>query len=187
MDNYSNYKDIELIELLHYGDEEAFSAIYNRYSIELISFAQTKLFEKEMARDIIHDVFVGIWEKRSNISINENLKAYLYTAVRYQVIRHIRKNIVRETYRDYLNDILPQFDTIEKAIDAKDLQKQLDNKLDTLPSKTKIIFELSRNQDKSINEIAEELNISPQTVKNQLTIALKHLRSAISTLLFTLF
>ncbi len=175
--------DHELILLIKQGDRAAFTEIYKRYAESLAGFAASKLYDLDDARDVLHDLFVKLWEDRATLTINDNLKSFLFAAIRYKIIDKIRRNVTRQEYDLLLQALAqPQANGIEQKLDAKELQQLVDLSLGQLPVKTKLIYQLSRNEHLSIAEIAQRLNLSEQTVKNQLSIALKHLRQAISGL-----
>lgn len=176
-------KDILLIERLRYGDENAFSEIYQLYAASLIGFASSKLYSLEEARDLIHDVFVYLWAEQKKIQIHSSLQSYLFAITRHRIIDHIRRNVTREEYASMLHGLtLDLENNLEKNIEAKDLVKVIEKVVGNLPPRTKEIYRLSRNEYKSISEIAEMLHLSDQTVKNQLTRALKFLRTSLGKL-----
>ena len=173
----------DLIRLLKDGDRAAFTEIYGRYAESLAGFAASKLYDLDDARDVLHDVFVKLWEDRHTITINDNLRSFLFAATRYKIIDKIRRNDTRHEYNTLLQALAePQADSIERQLAAKELQEAVDRSLEQLPAKTRQIYQLSRNEYLSVAEIAEQMNLSEQTIKNQLTIALKHLRQAIGSL-----
>ncbi|TDQ08658.1 RNA polymerase sigma factor [Pedobacter metabolipauper] len=175
--------DLQLADLLQEDDQTAFAEIYNRYAERLTGFASSKLYNLDDARDIIHDVFVRLWEERKQLTINRNLEAYLFTIVRYRIVDKIRKNITREDYMEMVLALQtsPGSD-VEQQIAAKELKQQIDGALDKLSPRVKEIYHLSREENLSISEIAVKLDLSEQTVKNQLTFALKHLRTSLTYL-----
>lgn len=183
MDHYSKLSDNELVILFREGNELAYIEIYNRYVVVLTNFAESKLYSFEDARDLIQDLFTTLWTDRYSITINEHLKAYLFGAVRYQIINRIRKNIIRRDYAEQLKSLSPAYRCLEEELNAKELDATIRSKLSQLPEKTKSIYQRSREQNKTIKEIAEEFNVSDQTVKNQISIALKHLRRSLSVFL----
>jgi RNA polymerase sigma-70 factor (ECF subfamily) len=173
--------DDQLIVLLKKDDRAAFTEIYNRYAESLAGFAASKLYNLEDAKDIIHDLFVKLWRDRDAIVITGGLKTYLFSATRYGVVDKIRRNITRESYAAAAQALEEQYDyNIEQYIAAKELQGLVDKSLNDLPVKTKQIYQLSRNEHWSIAEFAEMHGLAEQTVKNQLTIALKHLRQSVT-------
>lgn len=175
--------DRELIHSLRDEDREAFAEIYRRYAESLAGFAASKLYNLDDAHDVLHDLFVKLWEDRYTLTVNDNLKSFLFAAIRYKIIDKIRRNVTRQEY-DVLMQALaePQANGIEQKLEAKELQQLVNQSLEQLPAKIKQIYLLSRNEHLSITEIAGRLNLSEQTVKNQLSIALKHLRQAIAGL-----
>jgi len=180
MPDIQKLSDNELIQLLKNDDNSAFTEIYNRYAESLAGFAGAKLFHLEDARDILHDIFIKLWEDRNTLLITSNLKSYLFSAVRYRVIDKIRRKVTRQGYSLMIQSAsTANAHGADEIFEAKELQENIDNALRDLPFRTKQIYELSRNQHYTISEIAQMLNISEQTVKNQLTTALKHLRQSI--------
>lgn len=177
---YNSLSDLELVDLLKKDDEVAFTEIYSRYAESLAGFASSKLYSLEDSRDIIHDLFVKLWEERKLLKIDRNLEAYLFTIVRYRIIDKIRKNI---THEDYLEMVLALHTSlgseIEQQIAVKELKQSIRKSLEKLPPRVQEIYHLSREENLSISQIANKLQLSEQTVKNQLTSALKHLRQSI--------
>lgn len=167
----------ELLELLKGGDKAAFTSIYETYAASLTGFAAARLASLEEARDIIHDLFVYLWNERERVQINGSLRSFLFAAARYRIIDHIRKNVTREAYAGMLQRLSDHIisDTEEKLV-VKNLHHTLENAVEDLPSRTKQIYRLSRDRHLAVKEIAHELGVSEQTVKNQLSAALSHLR-----------
>lgn len=186
MTGINNLSDDELLILVKKDHEAAFTEIYNRYVRTLADFAGSKLYSLEDARDLLHDLFVKLWEDRHSLNITTNLKAYLFSAVRYKVIDKIRQNSTRQQYaakeQGAINAI--QYG-IQDQLEAKELQLSINLSLGNLAPRTKEIFLLSRTEQLSIAEIAEKLALSEQTVKNQLSTALKHLRKSVNKDLLT--
>ena len=181
MGTYNILTDLQLIDLLKMDDEDAFAEIYGRYAEQLAGFASSKLFSLEDARDIIQDLFVRIWKDRNQLQVNSNLKAYLFTLVRYRIVDKIRKNVTREEYAVMIMALRAVYEpTIEQQIAAKELQKNIERSLEELSPRVKDIYLLSREHNLSISDIAKHLKLSEQTVKNQLTVALKHLRQSLT-------
>ena len=178
--------DQELLTLLRGGNDAAYAEIYRRYITQLVRFTESKLYDLEEARDLIQDLFTQLWRDRETIVIESNLKAWLFASARHRIIDQIRKNVVRETYSERLRNLSPAFHSLEEELNAKELQSRINTKLSELPEKTQKIYQ-DRENGKTVEEIAEDLHLSGQTVKNQLSIAMKHLRSSLSNFLFLLF
>ena len=188
---YTNLTDEQLIIFLKKDDQRAFAEIYNRYAESLAGFAASKLYSLDDARDIIHDLFVKLWENRDQVYITSSLKSYLFSIVRHRIIDKIRKNITREEYASMVQSlIVPSHDSADKQVEAQELQQSIEKSLNQLPPRVREIYKLSRDEGLSNHEIAEKLNLSEQTVKNQLSAALKHLRGSLSNssiFIFTLW
>lgn len=180
---YNSLNDLQLVNLLKEGNQSAFTEIYNRYAENLTGFASSKLFTLEDARDVIHDVFVKLWEERKQLKIDRNLEAYLFTLTRYRIIDKIRKNITREDYAEMALALRISYASeIEQQITAKEIKQHIGKALGELSPRVQEIYHLSREENLSISEIANKLELSEQTVKNQLTLALKHLRQSLTYL-----
>ncbi|QEH43399.1 RNA polymerase sigma-70 factor [Chitinophaga sp. XS-30] len=188
MNGTANIEESAWILRFRTGDMEAFEWLYNRYAKEMMDFAAGKLVSLEEARDIIHDLLVELWAKREQLHVNQSLRAYLMQAVRFRVIDHLRRNMLREDYKEAMHTAEKEIDnTTGQLIVYRDLDNAITAELDRMPPRAREIYRLSRQQHMSVNEIASTLNISSQTVKNQLTTVLKHLRFSLKKLLFFLF
>lgn len=176
--------DEELLELLKTDDIAAFEEIYNRYWEKLYVAAYKRLHLKEVCEEIVQDFFTKFWINRAHIDIRSSFAGYFFTAIRYQVLNYMEKEMVRTNYKDNLQFNLTNNST-EESVLLNDLTQNLDRAVKELPERCRSIFELSRNEFKSNKEIAEMLDISEKTVENQLTKALRRLRRTISTWLFT--
>lgn len=154
----------------------------------MAGFACSKLYSLEDARDLIHDLFVKLWENRKQLAISSNLKTYLYLLVRHRIIDKIRKNITREEYADGLKYLRYAYhNSIEQKIYLKELEDTIEKSLNELSPRVKEIYQMSRVEELSIKEIAEKLGLAEQTVKNQLSTALKHLQKVLAQVSVTAF
>jgi RNA polymerase sigma-70 factor (ECF subfamily) len=181
MADYGLYTDQDLAERLKAGDHSAFAEIYNRYKFVLHNHAWNKIRNMDEANDALQEVFATLWLKRESINIGSNLSGYLYTSIR----NHLLNVIVRKEVRTrYINSI-QQF-TNEDGIRTDHLVREnmlkaaIEREIAVLPPRMREVFELSRKQHLSHKEIAAIMNTSEQTVKKQMTKALKILRSKLS-------
>lgn len=175
---YSGYTDQQLLSLLKDDNTTAFNTIYNRYSKMLYLYIFSKLDTGEISKDVLQELFISLWEKRHTLSIHESLKSYLYQAARHKIVDIYRKNA---TYRKYLQQLIEHFDaqphTITESIDYKTKTQELFEAINHLPERMKEVFMLSRFENLTVEQIANRLGLSQQTVKNQITKALKILRA----------
>ncbi|WP_158857573.1 RNA polymerase sigma-70 factor [Lunatibacter salilacus] len=182
-----------MLILINKGDREAFNEIYQRYWLNLLQIAVRKVSVQEEAEDIIQDLFVSIWIKRHSLHIHTTLKAYLFSALKYKIINLYESKCVRKNYSSYVSANCKRHDnTTEEMVVYNEVQREFEIGLEKLSPKVKHVFLLSRNDNLSISEIAERLDISQQTVKNQISKALRMLKAhlihgyIISAFIFTL-
>ncbi len=176
-ESYSNKSDQELVQLLKNDDEKAFELIYERYWKKLYTLAFNLLRDPAVCQDLIQDVFYQLWVKRRVHSI-ASLPPYLFTSVRHAVYKAVkmRKAVIdAASLAESLSTESPALNSLHE----KDILGILSETVAALPKKCRQIFLLSREQYLSNHEIAEQLNISPKTVENQLTIALRRLRTSL--------
>ncbi len=187
MDNLSSHTDDELLILLSENNHSAYTEIYKRYSGVLYIHAYNKLRNREEAKDIIQDLFITIWNKRTELNIQTNLSGYLYAAVRNRVFKKLASN---QAKTQYLESIQHSIQTHECITDYMARQNQLaaliESEIHSLPKKMKEIFLLSRQAHLSHKEIATHLKLSEPTVKKQVNNALKVLRVKFGHLLWLL-
>lgn len=184
MHRYPDLSDIELIALVSNKDEQAFSTLYERYFPLLFIYAGKIIPDQEIAKDILQDVFVSLWSKTPQ-DIKTNFSSYMYSAVRYQLFDYIDKQKVRKGYADSLQHFLNQGEcSTDNYLIEKELQQQIEKEVMNLPPKMREIFILSRQENKSYEEIARQSSISPNTVRKQISNALKIMRSKFAFLFF---
>ena len=176
--------DQELLQRIRQEDSKAFELLYEQYWHPLFSFTHRLLKSYDEAQDVVQIVFISFWEKRHHITIRQSLESYLYQAARFQSLKRIEAILNMPEQIDRIQtDFLPVFNDILNRLEEQDTLRQIQEEIQNLPQRTQEIFLLSRQQRLSISEIAHRLNISEQTVKNQLHIALKALRHSIAFLL----
>ncbi|WP_212005312.1 RNA polymerase sigma factor [Chitinophaga sp. HK235] len=176
--------DIELWQLVRKGNLQAFGEIYERYWETLYESAYWRLYDKAAAKDIVQEVFIYCWQKREQIQISESVEAYLRVAVRFKILNHLKSEQAREKYCLLAGRELPEIThSTEESIAGADLQASYQRELQRLPEKMRQLFIDSRDHGLSIREIAEKHALSEQTVKNQLSAALKKLREGLGNFL----
>ena len=167
----------ELLTKFKAGDENAFQILYNAYKGLLYNHAYRKLQNREEVKDIIHEIFLSLWEKREQLTIQENLDAYLFRAVRYKIIDHISKKQSANKYADHFQAFLDSYtDNADHLVRTTILTSLIDQEIERLPPRMKQVFELSRKENLSHKEIAERLDITEQSVRSHVKNALSILR-----------
>ena len=171
------------------GDNAAFRKIFDAYYKYLTVTAYRYLHDGEKAKDIAQDSFVELWNRKESLSLTTGLKAYLRQTTVNKCLNYLK----REKRMDFSEPaMLPE--TPAEAVGQKNLEYEqtknvIQNAVDNLPERCRIIFCMSRFEEKSHKEIAAALNISVKTIENQMTRALKALRAAVAknTVLFIFF
>ena len=177
----------ELLLKIAQGNEHAFTEIYHRYWKLLFSVAANKLYNLADAEEVVQDVFADLWKRRSSIHIHQSLKSYLAAAVKFQVYSLMNKKYRQRQYEESLQQHATAISHIEEQYDLKVLQEQLQQTTAGLPERCRLVYELSREAGLSNKEIAQSLDISEKTVENQMTRALKHLRTSLKSFFSFLF
>ena len=173
---------------LESGDIKAFEMLYNEQYIPLCHFSQRFVFDLDTAREIVQDVFVHIWEKRTSLPVEISLKPYLYTSVRNKSIDYLKHLNVENKFekrriREIQDPANNSFNTNDHPLDGlitKELENSIKDAIENLPEKCKEIFKLSRFKGLKYREIAEELNISVKTVETQMSRAIESLKEKLS-------
>jgi len=162
-----------------------FSELYLSYYPKLLRFAKDYVIAQEDAENIIQDVFEGLWEKRGNLQAVENINAYIFKLVRNKCIDHLRYKLSVDKYNKAAQTAfeieltlkLQSLDSLDAQFMSEgDVEKIVKEAIDSLPAKCREIFLLSRIEGMKYKDIAEKLDISVNTVENQISIALRKLR-----------
>jgi len=162
------------------GDKQAFERMFKEYYPPLCLFAISRVRNAEAAREIVQELFCFLWEHRQQMTIQSSLSGYLYRSVHNACLNYLKhQNIVGRT-RELVADSITYlpFQPDEFAEEAE-LQAALIKALDSMPEKTRQIFEMVRFDGKKYMEVAGALDISVKTVEAHMGAALRHLRSAL--------
>ena len=163
----------ELLQQIKESDKKAFELLFRLYYQPLKKFAAKLLNNTEQAEDLVQEVFVQFWESRNSIK-QTALKSYFYTIVKNKALNQLRHLKVQQKH---IAEILHTSDEfIETEENNEEVKLKLLMSIEKLPTQCKKVFIMSRMDGLKQKEIAEELNISVKTVKNQIGKALKVLR-----------
>lgn len=181
MTDYSNFTDQELTVLLKNGNHTAFTEIYHRYKRLLYTHAYQRLRDEQEVDDIIHELFTALWMKRDQLILKTNLAGYLYTAIRNRILDYVAHQKIESDYLSSFDSFLKRSENFtDFLLREKQLSALIDKEIAALPPKMREVFELSRKENLSHEEIAVKLGITKKTVKSQVNNALKILRSKLS-------
>ena len=180
-----SYSDQELVFLLKKGDIRALEAIYDRYWFPLYRRAYNLINDEEGAKDVVQELMIALWD---NIKAREiDLKAYLFQALKYQAFMLLRKRYTRQQHLDRMRELLKTVDlTTEQTLDLREAETLVRKAVKTLPERCREVFELSRYQHLSDQQIAKKMQISIKTVENQKTKALKLMKKVLKDFMVVL-
>lgn len=177
MQEYLRLADDELLRLISEGDEAAFNTVYQRYMPLLYIYGCKIVSDTDEVKDILQEVFTSIWSKR-NLQISTSFSAYIYAAVRYKLFDYLDKKKIRNGYATSLQQFMEEGECVtDNEVRANELRRQIEKEIDSLPPKMREVFILSREANQTYEEIASQLDISHNTVRKQISNALKIIRS----------
>ena len=170
------------------GSVDAYKTIFNLYYKPLCSFARKYVLDLPIAEDIIQELFVRFWEQRNEIQLTTSIKFYFFQSARNECLNYLKHQGVKEKYRAHILNVSTD-DFFHDKLEEEDINQLIYQTIQSLPPRCKQIFELSRFEGKSFEEIAQELSISRNTIKNQLVNALKQIRRVLekNEILFLFF
>ncbi len=162
-------------------DEKAIKMLYDRFYRALVAYG-CQFVEKEIAEDIVQETFSVLWERQPQFASTSQLSTYLYTTVHNMAFNHLRHQTVRNNYRQDIVDNLQEFmlvDDTTESFSKEEIYRQLFLAVDQLPPRQREVFLLCMEGKKN-KDIAEQLQISAETVKVQKRRAINHLREELS-------
>lgn len=174
--------------------EEVYLSFYSRMK----RFARQYVIREEDAENIVHDIFLELWEKQLDFTSLVNLNGFLFMMLKNRCIDFLRRKtieqqVVDEIQSEYIRTLRLKFESLEaldnKFLNETDIDAVIQNAIDSLPEKCRQIFVMNKIEGKKQKVIAQELNISVHTVESQMAIAYKKLKEALKdyTLLFLFF
>jgi RNA polymerase sigma-70 factor (family 1) len=158
-------------------DKASLEKIYRKYWFKLYIYAFNVLKEREICEDIVQEIFIDLWVKKDKIIIFD-INSYLYQSVKYQIFNHFRRC-------KYKKHLLMKFESmnkhyeIDELYEKKELKTNIGDIISRLPRQRRIIFQMSKYEGLSNKEISRSLNISVQTVKNQISASIKFIRKSL--------
>jgi RNA polymerase sigma-70 factor, ECF subfamily len=159
----------------------AFETIFKTYYKGLYGYACTLIRNEPAAEGIVQQVFLKLWEKKEELSIDVSAKAYLYKSVYNHCLNYIKHQQVKSVHEKYMAKQPVRFaENAEGSVLGKELQQHIQNALDDLPEQCGIIFRMSRFEELKYQEIALRLGLSVKTVEAQMGKALRILRTKLS-------
>lgn len=162
------------------GDEKAFRRIFETFYNPLLRFAYRCVHSEAIAEELVQDVFLWIWEKREEWKVEGKLQSYLFRAVKYKAVDYWRRERTRQRYRKKWSEDQQQYTSpelhFEEGKEEDTFAGAVQQAIEELPGRSRIIYKLSRLEGLTYREIAEVLEISPKTVESHMSRALNFLR-----------
>lgn len=169
----------EILDALRIGDHDAFEVVFIAYYKKIKLFIIGYIKSEEDAEELTEDLFVTLWTKRDSIDTSKSFNAYMHTIARNAAINFLERKHLQNIYLS--NTEFPELSTTaEDELIARELELHIDRIVDQMPNQRKQIYNLSRNEGLSNEEIAMRLNTTKRNVESQLSLALKEIRKAIS-------
>lgn len=170
----------QLVNRMQANDRAAFKSIFSGHYQDVCRTIHRYIVDPGLTEDLAQEVFVRLWQKREKLNITSNLAAYLRRMAVNEALAHLRKKTRFQA--DELPIHLPGLvaASADENLGANELQQRINGVVATLPDRCRLVFELSRYEELSNREIAEQLGISIKTVENQMTKALRTMREQLA-------
>ncbi|GAP68835.1 RNA polymerase sigma-70 factor, Bacteroides expansion family 1 [Bacteroidales bacterium 6E] len=169
--------DKAYVEALQKGDASAFDRLFGKYSGRLYAFGLKYLRSKEDAEGLVQTVFLKVWDNRLQLRNDTSFQSYLFTIAYNDLCNIFRK---RSTERMFKEKLALEFSGMENAdtrTEFKSILERVDAIIEQLPDTQRVVFRKSRFEGMTTKEIAAELHLSPGTVDNYISAALKFIRT----------
>ena len=163
-----------LLNLIQEGDKLAFKHLFETYFTPLCRFMHLYVKETTIVEELALDIFTYVWENRQTLQIQISLKAYIFQAAKNKCLNVLRQKKLTVSLDDTQQDI-PEND--EMSLETEELFNLIQEAVMALPDKCKEVFNLSRTENLTNQEVAAQLNISEKTVEGHITNALKRIKA----------
>lgn len=169
-----------LFDLIAEGDPQAYETLYNAYFGPIFSTALVYGKMRELAQDVVQQVFLSVWEKRSGLKEVKDPIAWLHTAARFQVMNAFRKSLYNEKYLEHLKKAASEKqDSLDDRLIKNEQQELLTRIVVSLPPKQLEIYRLSREKGLTYAQIGQQLGLTRETIKDYMAQALKNIRKSL--------
>lgn len=172
----------EILRALQAGDHNAFDEVFVLYFNKIKKFIYYLIRSIDEAEELSQNIFCNLWETREKIDPSKNFNAYIYVAARNAVYDYVRRKTVRDNFAKNQWDVDTELPGTDELIIAKEMQLLIDLVVSKMPSQRKRVFELSRYDNLSNDQIANQLEISRNAVEKQLRLALADIREVVTAL-----
>jgi RNA polymerase sigma-70 factor (ECF subfamily) len=177
----------EFIILIKGGDKKAFETLFKDFYSNLCAYANTFVYDIDEAEDIVQEFMFNIWQKKEELPIDLNIRAYFFKSIRNRCLNYLKHNKIENKYKELKFEDYTENFYAENKTEVNELQDKIRKSINKLPPERKKVFIMHRYEDLKYKEIAEKLNISIKTVENQIGKALVFLREELKEYLPILF
>lgn len=178
--------DQQIVERIRRGNRQALDRLFRSHYEALCRFALGYVDHLRIAEDLVQDIFFDLWKDRHTLDVERTLRAYLYGMTRHRALKHLRREQLRDQWvsNGDLGGAVSRTapDQAGDLIENQEQKEKVEQALEALPERRREIFLLSRRHDLTYSEIAVALDISINTVKTQMSRALKFLREHLKPL-----
>ena len=176
-----SYEEKRLLKQISKGDEKAFRALYDAYFNHLSAFVLKLCKSPAATEEIVQDIFVRLWINRHSLTQFDSPEAYIFSMARNRTIDYLRR-LAKDTnlISVLAGDLSTGNNDIEEQLNAKELRRLIEEALGQLSAQKQTVFQLSRDEGLSHDQIAEIMQLSKSTVKNHLSETLRHIREHLS-------
>lgn len=157
-------------------DRNAFERLFRRYYRALCEYARSILGDRELAEDVVQEVFIYFWNNREVIHIQISVKAYLYTAVRNGALNVLKKQLIERKHNSQLTEFVEFLQSSDYSDEEQEEINRIRHVMTELPKQCLKVFLMSAVDGKKYQEIADELDISINTVKTHISKAYRLIR-----------
>lgn len=171
----TTYNERLLLQNLAAGDDQAFATVFHHYRHRIYAIALKLLGTPSGAEDIVQDVFLKLWLKKKELNAIEHFKAYLFTVTRNHIFNALKKLAKEQAMESDLASHIPEFS--DHITVYKQYEEILQTAISQLPPQQELIYKLSKEEGLKRQEIAEKLQLSPETIKVHLAHAMRSIRA----------
>lgn len=181
----SRYDEKALLAEIATGDERAFRKLFDLYKERFYAVVLKMTNSDEVAQDIVQDIFMNLWNKRASLVDIDNPSSYFFTAVYRRVYHHYRKLALEKKVLQAASPAKEAVNTTDEMVLAHESENLIYKALEKLPPQQQLVFKLSKLEGLSREDVAHQLQISPNTVRNHLADAIKFIRVYLRNSTFT--